>query len=195
VTCPKKVTTATSADSPSMEPGSTLAAGTGLTGASPGASPALRAASLQHTDGDDAASRNEPRSWLLPLPFSRPPLNQNDRKNRWDVARQRRIVMAHTWHAARAAKLPTGLDRVHVELHWRATVRRDRDSDNPAPTLKACIDALCQGTRYRGQVAFAGYGLTVDDNYRHVTSAVVIHDPGEPAGTWLEVTDMGATDV
>lgn len=126
------------------------------------------------------------RVWTIVLPFCRPPLSLNDRGNRYKLARIRNEVM-HTVHTyAIAQKLPRGLDRVGIVLHWRVTDKRRRDEDNLAATVKACVDGLTGGSRNH-----PGFGLTVDDDWMHVTSGYAIElDRTQPPAVWLTITDL-----
>ena len=128
-----------------------------------------------------------PRTWTLELPFDRPPLSLNARQHHMAVYRIRQqIIEAVHWQAI-AQRLPKNLDHVGIVLHWQATVKRSRDTDNPAPTLKACIDALAGGRGKR-----RGYGLVVDDDSEHVTSGVVIEQLAAEPRMWLEIHDLSA---
>ena len=98
----------------------------------------------------------------LTLPYDKPPLGLNDRMHWRPANRWRQQIKNDTITLAKQAKLPTGLDRIHVTLVWYPKDRRNRDSDNPTPTLKAAIDGLVK------------YGLIPDDNSEHVTSECVI---------------------
>jgi crossover junction endodeoxyribonuclease RusA len=126
------------------------------------------------------------RTWTIELPYPSPPLSANDRNNRHKTARIRNDVM-HTVHAYAIAEwLPRGLDRVGIVLHWRVSTKHRRDADNLAPTLKACVDGLTRGSRNH-----PGFGLTVDDDWQHVTSGWAIElDRTQPSGLWLEITDL-----
>lgn len=133
-----------------------------------------------------------PRIWTIELPgYDRPPLSLNQRGSSRGAAiahnNVRRDLMGTVRVLAYNAKLPTGLDRARIELHWQPSVRRSRDTDNPDPTLKACIDALTRGSR-----SFVGYGLTADDDSAHVESGVVIEPVAKPARMWLSIRDLGS---
>lgn len=116
--------------------------------------------------------------WTLDLPYSSPPLSLN-RRLHWAVEQRIRKQLIHdvTW-LARARRVPTGLERIIVTLHWRPGVVRRRDTDNPAPTIKAAIDALVT------------LGVVVDDDSAHVWSGCVVHPVGKPARLWLTITEL-----
>ncbi len=116
--------------------------------------------------------------WTLDLPWPRPPLDENKRLHHMAVYRARQEIIPAVRVLALQAKLPKGLDRVGIVLHWQATVHRPRDSDNPTPTLKACIDALTR------------YGLLEDDDSEHVTSGCVIEALGPKSRLWLTIHDL-----
>jgi crossover junction endodeoxyribonuclease RusA len=110
--------------------------------------------------------------------MDRPTLSMNQRLHWAEVARRKRLVGDQVLLLARAARLPRGLSRVEVVLHWRPTIRRRRDSDNPSPTLKAAIDGL------------AAYGLVPDDDALHVRSYCEIHPVGKPGRVWLAIKEL-----
>lgn len=126
----------------------------------------------------------ECRQWALELPYSSPPLSLNSRMHHMKEAAERRQILSDVGWLARAKHLPKHLDRIHVVLVWRPKQIRRRDSDNPAPTVKACIDALVR------------YDLVVDDDARHVTHHVEIREPEAHRrvpgshGMWLVIIDM-----
>jgi hypothetical protein len=116
------------------------------------------------------------QTWTIDLPYDTPPLSLNDRMHHMVAYRLKKQLKADGRVLALSAKLPRGLDRVHIILHWQPPDRRHRDSDNPTATLKPLIDGL------------VAYGLVVDDNSAHVTSECVIEPAARPARTWLTIT-------
>lgn len=127
-------------------------------------------------------------TWMIPLVgYDCPPLSLNYRMNRWEAARRRAELMDLVHWSAKRQQLPQGLGRVRIELHWRPNTRRPRDTDNPAPTIKACVDALAKGSKKR-----PGYGLVADDDAAHVESGCVIEevDPQRLSQLWLTITDL-----
>ena len=88
------------------------------------------------------------------------------------------------FQAARAARLPKGLDRVHIEpvAHFRGRARPVKEAPNLSSTIKAVIDGLGReqrGKNHDGVPWIAvGYGLVVDDNDKHVDLAQTVI--GEP---------------
>lgn len=120
-----------------------------------------------------------PRTWRLDLPYAWPPLSLNDRLH-WAARRRIAVKFADdvTW-LAKGARLPTGLDRVGIVLHWQVRDKRRRDTDNPMASVKVAVDALTR------------YGLVPDDDSEHVTSGVVIaYVPARPTQLYLEITDL-----
>lgn len=119
--------------------------------------------------------------WSLHLPYPRPPLSLNDRMHWAQRNRISRQIKDDVQILARATRVGTGLARVWVGLTWVPPDRRRRDTDNMAPTLKACIDGL------------TAYGLVPDDDSAHVRSMCTITAPPVPPlrpGVWLEIVDM-----
>lgn len=80
-------------------------------------------------------------SYLLPLPYERPPLTANQRHHWRRRARLTAGVRSTTAALARSVGVPA-LGRCSVRLVWSVTDRRRRDVDNLVPTLKACADGL-----------------------------------------------------
>lgn len=121
-------------------------------------------------------------SFVLDLPWLKPPLSLNDRGQTPGARQQRsRItaeVKAEVVTLAKAAKIGPQ-SAIHVRLHWRVPTKHRRDPDNLVATLKPCIDALVVA------------GIVPDDCPPFVDwSAPRIHPPAEdrkPA-MWLEVT-------
>lgn len=114
----------------------------------------------------------------LELPFTAPPLRDNDRYPHWAVkARKIRELRGAALLLALAAKLPKGLDRVRITLHWQPATNRHRDELSIAPTLKPLVDGLTD------------YGLVADDDTKHVSLSCCVHDwqRGVPAACWLTI--------
>ena len=79
--------------------------------------------------------------WQLMLPWSSPPLNLNDRSDRFTKARKVREVRDAAAYLAREAGIPT-LPRIRVQLHYVPRDRRKRDNENLVATQKPAIDGL-----------------------------------------------------
>lgn len=115
--------------------------------------------------------------WLIDLPYTAPPLTANQRLHWAPKAELVKQIRGDVATLARSKRLPLGLDRIEVTLHWQAPDRRRRDSDNLYPTLKACIDGLRDA------------GVVVDDDSTRVTSNCVVHEgPADPT-LYLAVWD------
>lgn len=118
--------------------------------------------------------------YVLHLPYPKPPLNANQRLHHMAVYRLRKKIASVTFTLAHHHRLPKGLQRVEIVLHYRPSSRRPRDVDNLYPTLKPAIDGL------------KAYGLVPDDNSLHVGAHCVI-DPverGMPPALYLVITDL-----
>lgn len=120
----------------------------------------------------------DPRAWLIRLPDPQPTLTLNGRMHHMARGRETKRLRGDAHTLAISARLPKGLDLVEIILHWQPNTRRQRDTDNPTPTLKALIDGL------------RDYGLIVDDDSTHVTSRCVIEPIGRFSQTWLTITEL-----
>ena len=121
--------------------------------------------------------------WTVDLPYQRPPLSLNDRMH-W--------ALRNTWHGqlrtdahnlALHHKLPKGLARVGVTLHYQPRTAGRRDEINIQATLKPLIDGLVD------------YGLVADDDSEHVTSGTVIEATAAKGRVWLTISDLSGVDV
>ena len=120
---------------------------------------------------------NDQRTITIPLPWTKPPLSQNDRNER-NRGGARKIAEAKTqarW-AIRAANV-TPIVGCNITLHYRVPDRRRRDADNLAVLLKACQDALVDE------------GVIPRDDWVCVPhSGQTIHPPSdEGPALWLEL--------
>lgn len=131
---------------------------------------------------EDIADRIAPaRSWLLTLPFERPPVTANDARNTagWRAeSAGKRLVAQAVVVAVRQAQVPA-LARCAVTVTWHAPDRQTRDSDGLGPFAKAAIDALTpprdavpkgtplksgKGVRQKAAPAKLGAGIIADDH-------------------------------
>jgi|SRR5215471_5315460 len=117
------------------------------------------------------------REWKVPLPYASPPLSLNDRLHPMVKHRWTKKLRGDAHVLALGYRLPRGLARVHVVLHWAPPDSRRRDTDNPVATLKPIIDGL------------RDYGLVHDDDAPHVSSECVIEAPTRPGTTWLTIEE------
>jgi crossover junction endodeoxyribonuclease RusA len=86
--------------------------------------------------------------WLLHLPYTVPPLTENQRFH-W--RKKARIVKETRQLAFLMARGIPALGRCEVHLIWYVSTKRRRDEDNIVPTLKALCDGLVDA------------GIVVDD--------------------------------
>lgn len=109
--------------------------------------------------------------WELNLCRVRPPLSMN-RRMHWAVAmRAKDELQADVWKLLKHHKIPR-LDKASIWLEWTPGTVRRRDTDNPEPTRKACIDAIVLTK------------VLIDDTPQYVTRPEnVIHEPqrGKPS--------------
>lgn len=127
-------------------------------------------------------------SWILRLPWQRPPLTLNQR----GASIGSRMAQADTVRQIRgvAKVLATNAKigpraRIHVRLHWQPELNRRRDEDNLIPTLKPLIDGLVDA------------GITPDDGSRYIDwSRPVIHPANKAVrpSMWLTVEDISTIE-
>jgi hypothetical protein len=118
----------------------------------------------------------------IALPWMKPPLVQNDRQHWAAKAKAFAEVKSAARWAIRAAR-PRKLQAAEVTLHYRVPDDKVRDSDGPAPTLKAVLDALVDE------------GVLPADDWHHVPAVGVrIHPPRPrlPAALWVTLTPVPA---
>lgn len=115
---------------------------------------------------------------LIPLPWDRPPLSQNDRDERKrGGARKIAAAKAEACAAVAAAKVRPVIE-ADVSLHYQIADHRRRDADNLAVVLKVCQDAL------------VAEGVLHDDSWVCVPSATCrIHPPDgtKTSRMWLQL--------
>lgn len=115
----------------------------------------------------------------IPLPWSKPPLVQNDRQHHMVKAKAFAKALEEARWAIRGAKVQP-MTGANVTLHYRVPDRRVRDADGPAPTLKVVLDAL------------VAEQVIPRDDWVHVPQAAVrIHPPSEDgAAMWVELEEV-----
>lgn len=127
-------------------------------------------------------------TWVLELPYVKPPLSANYRQH-W---RQRHSLEQNVQNAviviARQASIPA-LGRCRVQLHYRPTSNRRRDTDNVVPTLKPVCDGLVRA------------GVVPDDTPEFMSKPEPIIHPWARRDTfplrpvlWVEITDQSHLD-
>lgn len=122
-------------------------------------------------------------TYVINLPYTRPPLTWNDRHNRWKRAEIVRNVRADVGWLARQAGIPSA-ERIVVQLHYAPGRKGRRDPMNFTATSKPAIDGLVD------------VGIVPDDDSEHVYEPPPeIHYPPEPGPRcWLAITlDGGAS--
>ena len=125
-------------------------------------------------------------TWVLSLPYRRPPLSLNSRLHHMVEHRLKGDLKAATILVAHGARIPK-LRAVTAELVWFKGDNRRADADNIMPTLKPCLDGL------------VARGVLPDDDSTHVlrTSTRIVlkrDDPNAWRGPRLELRlrDMSA---
>lgn len=116
---------------------------------------------------------------IIPLPWAKPPISQNDRDERAKGgARKIKTALSEARMAVRSAQLTPIVGAV-VTLHYRVPDYRRRDADNLSVVLKICQDALVQE------------GVIPRDDWVHVpSSGCHIHPPDGESALWLALTDI-----
>lgn len=140
----------------------------------------------------------EPSVWEIDLPIPMDMLSSNDRR---DWRRQAEAVAewrAAAFHAAKQAKLPTGLSRVRIDICvWPAARKIDRATMEPL--CKAVVDGFGPpffrkpnpAKKYPGASA-PGYNLIPNDDPSHLDGHHLhVLDPLPPRGRVLVlITDL-----
>lgn len=116
--------------------------------------------------------------FTMPLSFSKPPLNLNDRMHWARKAQRSRLLRDEAAVRARSMRLPKHAPHVTITFHYQPRDNRRRDASNLIATVKPLVDGLVD------------YGLVVDDCAPYVTERMpVIHSAikGEGGRCWLEI--------
>lgn len=120
-------------------------------------------------------------TYILELPWDKPPLSMNDRPPHHMVkANLTRMMRETAVILSKANNLPKGLEHVTVHLNWHPSDRRRRDEENPMPVVKALCDGLVD------------YGLVDDDTPEYMNKLMPTihpHKKGKPARMWLTITE------
>lgn len=113
----------------------------------------------------------EPRSWTLTIDGFEP-LSLNDRTHRMARAQLTAEWVGEVVTLVKAERIPR-LQRIHVRLEAHPPIRRRRDRDNLAATLKPCIDGLVRA------------GVVPDDTPDRVVAELpTVHPPAELEPAW-----------
>ena len=115
----------------------------------------------------------ETRTWTLSVPAPTKMLSANSRIHHLTASRSRKAWREAAFTYAQQAKLPTGLDRVRIDVALHHTVSRDRDDANWHPyVLKPIVDGLgpqmVRRKRNGDMQVDVGYGLIPDDTPAHL---------------------------
>jgi Holliday junction resolvase RusA-like endonuclease len=114
----------------------------------------------------------------IPLPWTTPPVSQNDRQHHHVKAKAVAQALTEARLAIRASAIQP-IVGAGITLHYRVPDNRRRDADNLAATLKVVQDALVKE------------GVLPDDSWVCVPSATCrIHAPGDEPAMWVELTDV-----
>lgn len=119
------------------------------------------------------------------LPWTSPPLAQNDRQHWTAKARAFAVAKDEARWVIRAARVGT-LEAAEVTLHYRIPNNRVRDADGPAPTLKAVLDALVAERVLPG------------DSWQHVPACGIrLHPPRPklPAALWVTLKPVPVAEA
>lgn len=117
---------------------------------------------------------SESRTWTLAIPADEWWINSNYR-NGW----RRAALLTKSWREqahwmAKAEKLPTGLEKIHIVATFQFRDKRRRDVHNLMPTLKAVVDGLVD------------YGLIPDDSTTYLTGPDLRVGATLPSGRWQD---------
>lgn len=117
-------------------------------------------------------------SFTMPLSFSKPPMNMNDRHHWRKKAQLTRLIREEVLVRARSMRLPKNADHCTVTFHYQPRDNRRRDVDNLMPTMKAACDALVDAQVVR------------DDTPDMMTKRMPVIHPavkGEGGKCWLTI--------
>lgn len=138
------------------------------------------AGGVEVTGDANEAGRDAPSVWTITVPAAVQFLNLNQRMH-WAPKADLTKKWRNTAHiAATTAKLPKGLERVHITAHIIKPTARQYDVHNLMPTLKACVDGLVD------------YGLILDDTNNHLIGPDLRQGGKGPAAIILTITEAHA---
>lgn len=122
-------------------------------------------------------------TYVLELPYTRPPLSLNVQLNRYVANKLRQEIKHAVMVLAVKAKLPKRCEWAAITLTYHPPTRARRDEDNLFATFKPCADGL------------VAYGLVADDSADIVTSRCCIGSVEKPGALTLtiEVPDVVST--
>lgn len=117
-------------------------------------------------------------TYEMPLSFTRPPLNMNDRMHWAKKAKIVKSLRHEAFTRAKAMKLPTNCGHIEFQFHFMPRDNRRRDAGNLLPNHKALLDGIVDAW------------VVHDDNPDYVTELMPkIHPPerGQLAKCWLTI--------
>lgn len=115
------------------------------------------------TDTTTLPEGGTPSEWTITIPQAADWMSLNDRHHWAKRAKATRAWRNAALVVARAARLPKGLERAHLDVTFHKATRRSYDVHNLMPTAKAIVDGLVGTPRH------PGYGLLPDDDNAHLT--------------------------
>ena len=105
--------------------------------------------------------------WHIDLPYTKPPMSLNDKREHWAVFRRKVGLVRKTAEIlARQAGIPRMHSRVTVRLIYRPKANLRRDPVNLSPVVKAAVDGLVDA------------GVLDDDDRTRCEQTPVIVDKG-----------------
>lgn len=116
--------------------------------------------------------------YTIPLTFTKPPLNMNQRMHWAQKAKITKAIRHEAMIRCRATRIRKA-NHITVQLHYQPRDNRRRDSDNLVPTLKALCDGIVDA------------GVVTDDTPDYMTKIMPTIHPaikGQPGRMWLEIT-------
>lgn len=119
-----------------------------------------------------AMAETQARTWTLTIPAPAKMLSANAKLHHQTAGRIRKAWRAAAFTYAQQAKLPTGLDRVRIDIVLHHIVNRSRDDANWHPHVgKPIVDAFGAQRVVNGKSGLRvepGYGLIPDDTPAHL---------------------------
>lgn len=116
-------------------------------------------------------------AWTITIPAPCKFINLNSRMHWAPKAEMTRAWRTAAHVAASKAKLPKGLQRVHIVVHIIKPTSREYDAHNLLPTMKAAVDGLVD------------YGLIPDDTNNHLIGPDMRPGGKGPVGVTITITE------
>ena len=121
----------------------------------------------------------------IPLSFTSPPLNLNQRMHWAQKAKITKAIRDEVATKARPLADQFTGQHIAIRLHWMPRDNRRRDPSNCIATQKPAIDGLVDA------------GIMPDDTPEYIAELMPkIHrrEPGQPAACWLEIRESRDDD-